>query len=193
MFENTSDPMPKTLSPWWWPKHHLFRQARKIMENSMEDSWKKHGKSWENLMTSLFFSEFLCSHKKLFFGKLSAADIISTVRTLWRLLEVAPKKMYELLQKKSRYRSISVKQTLIMIIRHKVSTPQVPPQKKDIPKSSKLLRFPSKDAWDVLWELAAHAWKMCAVTKPPKMVVLEGIWVNGHREYGDFQNEMIGI
>jgi len=97
-------------------------------------------------------------------------------------------------KKTSRYRSISVKQALIMIIRHKVCySTGSPPKKKDNPKSSKLLRFPSKDAWDVLWELAAHAWKMCAVTKPPKMVVLEGIWVNGHREYGDFQNEMIGI
>ena len=127
MFENTSDPMPKTLSPWWWPKHHLFRQARKIMENSMEDSWKKHGKSWENLMTSLFFRSF-CVATTLFFRKLSAADIISTVRTLWRLLEVAPKKMYELLQKKIK---ISVKQTLIIIIKHKVCySTGSPPQKK---------------------------------------------------------------
>ena len=61
-------------------------------------------------MTSLFFSEFLCSHKKLFFGKLSAADIISTVRTLWRLLEVAPKKMYELLQKNIKI-SVNIGQT----------------------------------------------------------------------------------
>lgn len=131
MFENTSDPMPKTLSPWWWPKHHLFRQARKIMENSMEDSWKKHGKSWENLMTSLFFSEFLCSHDIVFqkavssWHHLHSEDLVTIVRS-------CPQKNVWVASKKNI--KISVKQTLIIIIKHKVFYSTGSPPKKRHPK-----------------------------------------------------------